>query len=38
MAAIREEGGVKLVDLTLSTTNQDGKEVMTGNATARIDP
>ena len=38
VAAIREEGGVKLVDLTLSTTNQDGKEVMTGNATARIDP
>ena len=38
VAAIREEGGVKLVDLTLSTVNQDGKEVMTGNATARIDP
>ncbi len=37
VAAIREEGGVKLVDLTLSTVNQDGKEVMTGNATARID-
>lgn len=34
---IREEGGVKLVDLTLSTVNQDGKEVMTGSATARID-
>jgi len=37
VAAIREEGGVKLVDLTLSTVNQDGKEVMTGNATARAD-
>ena len=37
VAAIREEGGVKLVDLTLSTVNQDGKEVMTGNATARIE-
>lgn len=37
VAAIREEGGVKLVDLTLSTVNQDGKEVMTGNATARVD-
>ena len=37
VAAIREEGGVKLVDLTLSTVNQDGKEVMTCNATARID-
>jgi len=38
VAEIREEGGQKLVDLTLSTVNQDGKEVMTGNATARIDP
>ena len=38
VAAIREDGGVKLVDLTLSTVNQDGKEVMTGNATARLDP
>ncbi len=37
VAAIREEGGVTLVDLTLSTVNQDGKEVMTGNATARAD-
>ena len=37
VAAIREEGGAKLVDLTLSTVNQDGKEVMTGSATARID-
>ena len=37
VAAIREEGGQKLVDLTLSTTNQDGKEVVSGNATARID-
>lgn len=35
--AIREEGGVKLVDLVLSTVNQDGKEVMTGSATARVD-
>ena len=38
VAALREEGGVHLVDLTLSTVNQDGKEVMTGNATAKIDP
>ncbi len=37
VAAIREEGGVKLVDLTLSTVNQDGKEVMTGNATAKVE-
>jgi acyl dehydratase len=34
---IREEGGQKLVDITLSTVNQDGREVMTGSATARID-
>jgi acyl dehydratase len=38
VAAIREEGGEHLVDLTISTVNQDGKEVMTGTATARIDP
>jgi acyl dehydratase len=38
VADIREEGGQKLADLTLSTVNQDGKEVMTGNATTRIDP
>jgi len=38
VAAVREEGGRHFVDLTLSTTNQDGKEVATGNATARIDP
>ncbi len=38
VAEIREEGGKKLVDLTLSTVNQDGKEVMTGTATARLDP
>ncbi len=37
VAAIREESGQKLVDLTLSTTNQDGKEVVSGSATARID-
>jgi acyl dehydratase len=35
--AIREEGGQKLVDLKLSTVNQDGKEVVSGSATARID-
>ena len=37
VAAIREEGGEHLVDLTISTTNQDGKEVVSGTATARID-
>jgi acyl dehydratase len=36
--AIRDESGMKLVDLKLSTTNQDGKEVVTGTATARVDP
>ncbi len=36
--AIREEAGDHLVDLKLSTTNQDGKEVVSGSATARIDP
>jgi acyl dehydratase len=38
VAAIREENGEHLVDLTLSTVNQDGKEVVAGNAIARIDP
>ncbi len=36
--AIREEDGQQLVDLTLSTVNQDGQEVVKGSATARIDP
>lgn len=35
--AIREEAGQRLVDLTLSTVNQDGKQVLSGTATARID-
>ena len=35
--AIRDEGGQKLVDLVISTVNQDGKEVVSGTATARID-
>ncbi len=38
VAAIREEGGEKLADLSLSTVNQEGKPVITGSATARIDP
>jgi len=36
--AIREEEGVHLVDLTVATTNQDGDAVVTGTATARLDP
>lgn len=35
--AIREEDGVPLVDLSVSTVNQDGAEVVKGSATARID-
>jgi len=36
--AVRDEAGQKLVDLKVVTTNQDGKEVVSGYATARIDP
>lgn len=36
--AIREENGEHLVDLQLETVNQDGKTVITGSATARVDP
>jgi acyl dehydratase len=36
--AVRAEGGEHFVDLTLSTVNQDGREVVSGNATARVDP
>jgi acyl dehydratase len=35
--AIREEGGQHFVDLTVTTTNQDGVEVVSGYASARID-
>jgi len=38
VAALREDNGKPVVDLTLSTLNQDGKEVMSGTASARIDP
>ena len=38
VTAIRDEGGRKFVDLTVSTVNQDGREVLNGYATARIDP
>lgn len=36
--ALREEDGQHFVDLSVSTTNQDGTVVITGSATARIDP
>jgi acyl dehydratase len=36
--AIREEGGKYFIDLAVSTVNQDGAEVLSGYASARIDP
>lgn len=38
VAAIRSDGGEQLVDLTITTTNQNGEAVLTGSATARLDP
>ncbi len=35
--AIRKEGGKNFVDLVVTTVNQNGVEVIKGNATARID-
>ena len=35
--AIRKEGGKSFVDFTVSTVNQNGVEVIKGNATARVD-
>lgn len=35
---IREEDGQQLVDLALTTVNQDGTPVLTGTATAVVDP
>jgi acyl dehydratase len=36
--AVREENGQHFVDLQVSTLNQDGVEVIRGQASARIDP
>ena len=36
--AVREEGGEYFVDLDVSTVNQDGAEVVSGYASARLDP
>ena len=36
--ALLKDGGQNLVDLTISTANQDGTVVITGTATAHIDP
>ena len=38
VAAVRADGGGDLVDLTITTTNQNGEPVLTGTATARLDP
>ena len=35
---IRDEDGVPVADVTVATTNQDGDAVITGTATARLDP
>jgi len=36
--AVRKEGSQNFVDLVVTTVNQNGVEVIKGNATARIDP
>lgn len=36
--AIREDGGKHFVDLAVSTVNQKGQEVLSGYASARLDP
>jgi acyl dehydratase len=36
--ALTERDGVKLVELDVSTTNQNGVEVLSGYAEARVDP
>ena len=38
VTAIREERGQQVVDLAVETVNQDGKTVLSGTASARIDP
>ena len=37
VSEVREENGQTLIDLAISTTHQDEKFVLTGNATARVD-
>lgn len=37
VSAIRDEGGRQFADFVVCTVNQDGKEVVTGTATASID-
>jgi len=38
VTAIRTEGDDRLVDLDITTTNQDGAVVLSGKATAKVDP
>jgi acyl dehydratase len=38
VVAIREQDGERFADLALSTVNQDGREVASGTASARVDP
>lgn len=38
VTAVREEAGQHYADLSLVTTNQDGATVVSGTATARIEP
>lgn len=38
VTGLREEGGEHFVDLEITTRNQDGENVVQGNASARIDP
>lgn len=38
VTGIRDEGGDKVVELDVETVNQDGKTVVSGYATARLDP
>jgi acyl dehydratase len=37
VTAVREDGGQKLVDLDIATTNQNGQVVISGTATVRAD-
>ncbi len=37
ISEIREEDGVQYAEITISTTNEEGTEVIKGNATARLD-
>jgi len=38
VSAVRAEGADTVADVTITTTNQNGEAVLTGSATARLDP